>query len=176
MGSGLTYALAAKVVHPERPSIALIGDGAMQMAGLNSLITVAKYWREWRDPRLITLVLNNRDLSYVSWEQRAMEGEPKYPASQDLLDLPYARFAELLGLKGIRVERPEDAGPAWDEALAAGRPAVYEAITDPEVPPLPPHIRFEQAQKLAMALPGDPHSGRIMKESVKGKVAELLNR
>jgi pyruvate dehydrogenase (quinone) len=157
MGSGLTYALAAKTVHPGRPSIALVGDGAMQMAGLNSLITVAKYWREWRDPRLVTLVLNNRDLNYVTWEQRAMEGEPKYPASQDLLDLPYARFAELLGLRGIRVERPEQVGPAWDEALAADRPVVIDAVVDPDVPTLPPRLQEEQVAKLRQALAaGDP--------------------
>jgi pyruvate dehydrogenase (quinone) len=55
-------------------------------------------------------------------------------------------------------------------------PVVYEAITDPEVPPLPPHIRFEQAQKMAKALPGDPHTGRIIKQSLKGKLEEFVTR
>jgi pyruvate dehydrogenase (quinone) len=165
MGSGLTYALAGKTVHPDRPAIALVGDGAMQMAGLNSLITVAKYWREWADPRLIALVLNNRDLSYVTWEQRAMEGEPKFSASQDLLDVPYARVAELLGLRGIRVERPEQVGPAWDEALAADRPVVLDVLVDADVPTLPPRLKEEQAKKLAQALAaGDPNRAGVERQ------------
>src|SRR5207249_10219889 len=125
---------------PERVAIALTGDGAMQMNGLNACLTVAKYWREWSDPRLICLVLNNRDLNMVTWEQRVIEGDVKFNASQDLPDFPYARFAEDLGLKGIRVEHPAEVGHAWDQALASDRPVIFEAITDPDVPPLPPHI------------------------------------
>jgi pyruvate dehydrogenase (quinone) len=122
------------------------------------------------------MVLNNGDLNQVTWEQRAMEGDPRYEASQQLPDFPYARYAELIGLKGIRVDRPEDVGAAWDEALAAGGPVVLEAITDPEVPPLPPHIRLDQARQLAHALPGDPSRGRIVKQAVKGKLDEFVNR
>ena len=150
MGPGVPYAIAAKFAHPDRPVFALVGDGAMQMNGINELITIAKYRERWPDQRLIVLVLNNRDLNQVTWEQRAMEGDPKFEGSQDLPDFPYARYAELLGLKGIRVDTPERVGPAWDDALAADRPVVYEAITDPEVPPLPPHITIEQAKALTL--------------------------
>jgi pyruvate dehydrogenase (quinone) len=122
-------------------------------------------------------VLNNHDLNQVTWEQRVLAGDPKTPATQDLPDFPYARYAELLGLKGIRVERPEQVAPGLDEALAADRPVVFEAITDPEVPPLPPHIRMEQARSMASALArGDEHAGRIVKQSIKGKVQEFVNR
>jgi pyruvate dehydrogenase (quinone) len=176
MCPGVPYALAAKFAYPERPVIACLGDGAMQMLGNAALIDIAHYCERWPNQQCVVLVLHNNDLNQVTWEQRVMAGDPKLQASQVLPDFPFAAYAETIGLKGIRVERPEDVGAAWDEALAADRPVLYEAITDPEVPPLPPHIRFEQAQKLAMALPGDPHTGRIVKESVKGKVAELLNR
>ena len=150
MGPGVPYAIAAKFAYPDRPVIALVGDGAMQMNGINELITIAKYRTQWSDQRLIVLVLNNRDLNQVTWEQRAMAGDPKFEGSQDLPDFPYASYAELLGLKGIRVDSPEQVGPAWDEALAADRPVVFEAVTDPEVPPLPPHITIEQAKALTL--------------------------
>jgi pyruvate dehydrogenase (quinone) len=177
MGSGVPYAVAAKFAHPERPCVALVGDGAMQMNGINELITAAKYWERWADPRLIVLVLNNRDLSFVTWEQRASEGDRRYDASQGVPDFPYARYAEMLGLKGIRVEHPDDVGAAWDEALSADRPVVYEAIVDPEVPPLPPHISFDQAKSMTRALlRGDPAAGEIIRHSFKEKVEELVPR
>jgi pyruvate dehydrogenase (quinone) len=175
MGPGVPYAIGAKFAYPDRPVFALVGDGAMQMNGINELITIAKYRHRWADQRLVILVLNNRDLNQVTWEQRAMEGNPKFEGSQDLPDFPYAGYAELLGLKGLRVERPERVGPAWDEALAADRPVVYEAVTDPEVPPLPPHITIEQAKALSSALlAGDPNAGRVIKQSFKQKVEEFL--
>jgi pyruvate dehydrogenase (quinone) len=152
MGPAVPYAIAAKFAFPHRPVIAMAGDGAMQMNGLAELITVAKYWEEWDDPRFIVLVLNNRDLNMVTWEQRVMAGDPKYVASQEVPDFPYARYAESIGLVGIRVDRPDDVAGAWAQALAAKRPVVFEAVTDPDVPPLPPHITFEQATNYAQAL------------------------
>ncbi len=176
MCPGVPYALAAKFAFPDRPVIAALGDGAMQMLGNAALIDIAHYAERWSNKQCIIVVLNNKDLNQVTWEQRVMAGDPRLDASQVLPDFNFAWYAEGLGLKGIRVERPEDVGPAWDEALAAQTPVVYEAITDPEVPPLPPHIKFEQAQKMAKALPGDPHTGRIIKQSVKGKLEEFITR
>jgi pyruvate dehydrogenase (quinone) len=175
MGPGVPYAIGAKFAHPNRPVFALVGDGAMQMNGINELITIAKYRHLWPDQRLIILVLNNRDLNQVTWEQRAMEGNPKFEGSQDLPDFPYARYAEMLGLRGIRVDSPEQVGPAWDEALSAGVPTVVEAVTDPEVPPLPPHITIDQAKALTKAmLAGDPNTPEIIRQSFKQKVQEFL--
>jgi pyruvate dehydrogenase (quinone) len=174
MGSAVPYATAAKFAHPERPVIALAGDGAMQMNGINELITISKYWQRWSDPRLIVLVLNNRDLNQVTWEQRAMAGDPKFEASQELPDFPYARYAELLGLEGVRVDAPEQVAPAWDGALAARRPFVYEAITDPDVPPLPPHITIEQARAMTAALLRDPDRGHVIRQTVRDKMADFV--
>jgi pyruvate dehydrogenase (quinone) len=176
MCPGVPYALAAKFAYPERPVIASLGDGAMQMLGNSALIDIAHYSERWSNKQCIILVLHNNDLNQVTWEQRVMAGDPRLDASQVLPDFAFAKYAEIIGLQGIRVARPEDVGPAWDEALAADVPVVYEAITDPEVPPLPPHIRFEQAQKMAKALPGDPHTGRIIKQSLKGKLEEFVTR
>jgi len=172
MGCGVPYAIAAKLAHPDRPCVALVGDGAMQMNGLSELVTVAKYWQRWADPRLVILVLNNRDLNFVTWEQRATEGDAKYAASQDLPDVPYARYAELLGLGGIRVDRPEDVGDAWDRALGADRPVVLEAIVDPDVPPLPPHITFDQARNMTRALlRGDADAAAIVRRTFRQVLA-----
>ena len=177
MCPGVPYALAAKFAYPNRPVIASMGDGAMQMLGINAMIDVAKYWERWSDPRLIVLVLNNRDLNQVTWEQRVLAGDPKLETSQNLPDFPFARYAEMLGFKGIRVDSPDQVADAWDEALGADRPVVYEAITDPEVPPLPPHIRFEQAASLAQAMAkGEPHTLRIAMQSLKGKLQEFTTR
>jgi pyruvate dehydrogenase (quinone) len=171
MGPAVPYAVAAKFCFPDRVAIALTGDGAMQMNGLNACITVAKYWKEWSDPRWITLVLNNRDLNQVTWEQRIMTGDIKFSASQDLPDFPYARFAEECGLKGIRVDHPDAIGDAWDEALNSDRPVVLEAITDPDVPTLPPHITLKQARNFASTLvKGDPNEAGIVKQAIKGLV------
>ena len=144
----------------------------MQMNGNAELVTIAKYWKEWSDPRLIVLVLHNDDLNQVTWEQRAMEGDPKYLGSQQLPDFPYARYAELLGFKGIRVDSPDAVGPAWDEALEADRPVLIEAVTDPDVPPLPPHITLENARELASALRGgDPNARDVVRQSLRQKLA-----
>jgi pyruvate dehydrogenase (quinone) len=175
MGAGVPYAIAAKFAHPDRPVIALVGDGAMQMNGLNELITIAKYWRRWSNSQLVVLVLNNRDLNQVTWEQRALQGDPMYPASQEIPDFPYARFAGLVGLTGIRVDEPDAIAPAWDDALSAGRPVVIEAVVDPEVPPLPPHITFEQAKHFAQAaLASDPRRSQMVRQSFRHVVDALL--
>jgi pyruvate dehydrogenase (quinone) len=152
MGCAIPYALAAKLAYPERVAFAFLGDGAMQMSGLTELVTVAQSWHEWSDPRLIILVLNNRDLSYVTWEQRAMEGEARFDASQSLPDIPYATYAQMIGLNGVRVERPEDIGAAWDAALTSDRPFVIDAVTDPNVPTLPPQPTHEVRDRVNKAL------------------------
>lgn len=168
MGPGVPYAIAAKFAHPQRVVIAMVGDGAMQMNGINELITIAKYWKRWQDPRLVVLVLNNRDLNQVTWEQRVMAGDPKYAPSQDIPNFPYASYAELLGLGGIKVDEPDALGGAWERALGSDRPVVLEAVTDPDVPPMPPHIKPEQAKAyLSALLHGDPDAMGIIKASAK---------
>jgi pyruvate dehydrogenase (quinone) len=175
MGPGMPYAIAAKFAYPDRVVLALCGDGALQMNGMNELITVAKYWKKWSDPRLVVLALNNRDLNQVTWEMRAQAGDPKFEASQDVPDFRYSQYAEQLGLKGIFVDKPDQLASAWEAAFAADRPCVVEAFTDPDVPPLPPHITLKQAQAFATTLvKGDPSEWQVIKETAKEVVADLL--
>ncbi len=176
MGSGVPYAIAAKFAFPDRPVVAIVGDGAFQMNGMNELLTVKRYWEtRWSgNPTLVFCVFDNQDLNLVTWEQRVMAGDPKYPASQTIPALDYAAFAELCGLKGISCESGDLMADAWADALSADRPCVLRVKVDPEVPPLPPHISFEQAQLMTKALlKGDPEALGIVQKSMRAKLAEL---
>jgi pyruvate dehydrogenase (quinone) len=175
MCPGVPYALAAKFAYPERVVIALVGDGAMQMLGNNGLISIARHWPEWDDPRLIVCVLNNQDLNQVTWEQRVLAGDPKFEASQEVPAFSYARYAEQLELMGLAVTDPEHIHRAWDRALAADRPVVLDAQTDPNVPPLPPHISFRQARHYLLSiLKGDPDTMGMAKQTTKEVVSSWL--
>jgi pyruvate dehydrogenase (quinone) len=167
LGAATPYALAAKMAYPDRTVIAFIGDGAMQMNGLNVMITIAKYWRSWSNPRMIVMVLNNRDLNQVTWEERIMLGEGKTESTQSIPDFPYHSYAELLGFRGIFVNDPDKLGAAWDEALNADRPVILECYTDPNVPPLPPHITLKDARNFMSMLPSEPELADVLKNSAR---------
>ncbi|MET8261707.1 thiamine pyrophosphate-requiring protein [Micromonospora sp. NPDC005205] len=177
MGGAMPYALSAKFAHPDRPLVALIGDGAMQMNGVNELITVAKYWRSWADPRFVVLVLNNRDLAFVSWEQRSTEGTPMFPDSQQLPDIAYHQWAEVLGLHGELIDSPDQVRDVWDRALTADRPVVINALVDPAELMLPPHFTVEQARKTAAAvLRGDTDWAGIIRRGLPATLASYRPR
>jgi pyruvate dehydrogenase (quinone) len=175
MGSAVPYVIGAKWASPQRPAIALSGDGAMQMNGLAELITVAHYYQEWSDPRLVVAVLHNNDLNQVTWEMRAMSGSPKFTESQTLPDVDYAAFARSLGLGGVNVDRGDDLGSAWEQALAADRPTVLDVRCDPDVPPIPPHATWDQATStLSAIVHGDENAWGFVKQGVKQKLQEFL--
>ncbi len=168
MCPGVPYALAAKFVHPDRPVIACVGDGAMQMLGMNGLLTMTRYVDEWPNKQLIILVLNNGDLNQVTWEQRVMEGDPKYQTSQSLPPFSFAEYGKLLDFETVTMKSVEDIVPGWEKALAAQRPCIVEAFTDPEVPPLPPHIKTDQALAYWKALlKGETNRWHIVDQSLK---------
>jgi pyruvate dehydrogenase (quinone) len=174
MGAAVPYAIAAKFAHPGRPVVALVGDGAMQMNNLAEMITVQKYWQTWADPRLVVCVFNNEDLNEVTWEQRVMDGNPRFDASQDIPNVPYARFADLIGLRGIYVDDPEKLGDAWDQALSADRPVILEVKTDPEVAPLPPHVTLKQAKAFLSSMTKDRRAGHVIGETARQLINEIL--
>jgi pyruvate dehydrogenase (quinone) len=168
MGPAVPYALAAKLAHPQRPAFALAGDGAMQMLGLNALITVSKYWRRWSDPRFVIAVLNNRDLNMVTWELRGLGGTPKLPQTQDVPDFDYAGFARSLGFVGARIDGPQDVASVLDAAFSADRPVVIDVRADPNVVALPPHATWEQTTNFFAALvKGDPDRDAVLKQLAK---------
>ncbi|HEX8675611.1 MAG TPA: thiamine pyrophosphate-dependent enzyme, partial [Segetibacter sp.] len=162
------YAIAAKFAFSNRMVVAISGDGAMQMLGINELITIAKYWRQWQTPQLIIVVVNNQDLNMVTWEQRALAGDKKFEASQNIPDFPYAKYAQLIGLEGFRIDKPEQIVPAFDKAMSADKPVVVEAVTDPNVPLLPPQVSPGQAAKFFTALfKGDSEALNMVKQTYK---------
>jgi pyruvate dehydrogenase (quinone) len=176
MCPAVPYALAAKLAFPQRPVVACLGDGAMQMIGINGLIDLARYRDRWSGP-LVVLVLNNGDLNQVTWEQRVLAGDAKLETSQDLPAFDFAAYARQLGLEGLRVEAPGEVGPAWDRALAADGPVLLDVVTDPEVPPLPPHIRMEHAKGMASSLfHGDPEAARVVRQTMREKLKEFVTR
>ena len=175
MGPGVPYVIGAKFAHPDRPAIAFEGDGAMQMNGLAELLTVARYWKEWEDPRLVVAVLHNNDLNQVTWELRAMGGTPDFVESQALPEASYAGFAASIGLGALTVTDPAELPGAWAEALAADRPYVLDVHCDPDVPPIPPHADLEQMKSLATALAkGDTSRWGVIKEGLKTKAQEMF--
>jgi pyruvate dehydrogenase (quinone) len=175
MVPGVPYAIAAKFAYPNRVSVAMVGDGAMQMGGMAEMLTAAKYYRSWTDPRLVVLVLNNEDLNQVTWEQRAMAGDPKFAASQEIPYVPYHAYAEMIGLKGIKIDRSDQIEGAWREALSADRPVIIDAMTDPEEPPIPPHVTFAQMAAMTKAFAAAPKQGRPgAMSAVREFVNELL--
>jgi len=176
MGAAVPYAIGAKFAHPDRPVVALVGDGAMQMNNMAELITIAKYMDRWPDKRLITCVFNNEDLNEVTWEQRVMNGNPRFNASQDIPDVRYSKFAELVGLKGMFVDDPKDLAAAWDEAFAADRPVVLEVKTDPEIAPLPPHITFKEARHFMASMSKDEDAMHVIRDTARQLANAVFHR
>jgi pyruvate dehydrogenase (quinone) len=176
LGAATPYAVAAKMAYPDRPVIGFIGDGAMQMNGLNVMITVSKYWKQWSDPRFIIMVLNNQDLNQVTWEERVQLGEGKTPSTQSIPDFPYHKYAELIGLKGIYCDNADQISAAWKEALQADRPVIIEFRADPNVPPLPPHITLKDAKNFMTMMRNEPELGSVIKNSAKELLANVLHR
>ncbi len=175
MGPGVPYAIGAKFACPDRPAVAFVGDGAMQMNGLAELLTVARYWREWADPRLVVAVLHNNDLNQVTWELRAMGGTPAFVESQALPDVSYADVAGSLGLGTTTVTAPEQLGDSWETALGADRPHLLDIHCDPDVPPIPPHATLDQMQATAAALiKGDTSRWSVIREGIRTKAQEML--
>jgi len=177
MGTAVPYAIGAKFAFPNRPVVALVGDGAMQMNNMAELITVQKYWKQWPDPRWIVCVFNNEDLNEVTWEQRVMEGDPKFLATQVIPNFPYARFGEMLGFKGIFVDKPADLHGAWQDALSADRPVVLEVKTDPDVAPLPPHVTLKEARAFVTSMvKGDPSAGHVIADTARQVLGKFLHK
>jgi pyruvate dehydrogenase (quinone) len=174
MLAAMPYAIAAKFAFPERPVVCTIGDGAFQMLGMNGLLTVKHHWREWKNPTFIVLILHNDDLNQVSWEMREA-GDPRYDTSQLLEDMDYSGYADLLGLRGIRIDDPDKLEAAWEEAFAADRPVLLDVITDKNVPPLPPHVTLEQAKGFAQSLlRGDPDATQVVENSARAVASQLF--
>ncbi|NUR59561.1 MAG: thiamine pyrophosphate-requiring protein [Catenulispora sp.] len=177
MGPGVPYAIAARFAYPDRPVIAVVGDGAFQMNGMNEMITVKRYLdRLTSDAPLVFCVLNNRDLNQVTWEQRALGGDPRFEESQAIPDFPYARYAELAGLTGVYCDKPDGVGGAWEQALSSRLPVVLEFKVDPGIAPIPPHATWEQMKNTARSLVHDPERADVTRRGLAQKATEFAEK
>jgi pyruvate dehydrogenase (quinone) len=105
-----------------------------------------------------------------------MNGNPRYDASQDIPDVRYSQFAEMIGLKGIYVDDPKDLAGAWHEALAADAPVVLEVKTDPEIAPLPPHITLKEARKFMFSMAKDDDAVHVLRDTARQVANAVLHR
>ena len=168
LGAATPYALAAKMAYPERVVLAFIGDGAMQMNGLNVMITISKYWKEWSKPEADRHGAEQPGPEPGDLEERVQLGDGKTESTQSIPDFAYHSYAELLGLTGIVVRHVDQLGAAWDEAFNADRPVIMNVYADPNVPPLPPHITFKDAKNFLTMMrtePGTRQRGEAEREA-----------
>jgi pyruvate dehydrogenase (quinone) len=177
MFAAMPYAMAAKLAFSERTVVCTIGDGAFQMLGMNELITVKKYMKQWTNPQFIVIVLHNDDLAQVSWEMRTEDGNPVWRGSQDVESVDYAGWAELLGFKGIRLKEDDLAAAAVEEALAHQGVTVIDDYVTRNAPPLPPKISKEYRDNMVKAmLKGDPLAVPTLVDSAGALAHEGLDR
>lgn len=135
-GAAVPYAVAARFAAPDRPVVALVGDGAFQAGGLSELATVRRHLDRLADlPPLVFCVLNNGDLNRLTWQRRAAAGDPLIPLSADVPALPYAEWARLAGIPAVRCERPRHVASVWADVLALRGPVVVEFVVDGEIAP-----------------------------------------
>jgi pyruvate dehydrogenase (quinone)/pyruvate oxidase len=169
MANGLPYAIAAKVAHPARQSVAFVGDGGFSML-MGEFATAVKY----KLPIKVVVIKNNV-LGMIKWEQMVFLGNPEYGV--DLQPIDFVRFAEACGAAGFRCERPEEVRAALEATMRAEGPALCEAVVDPFEPPMPPRATPTQVLKMAEALArGEPNRGRIALTLFRDKVGDFKGR
>ena len=154
MMAALPYAIGAQVAYPDRPVVALTGDGSLTMM-LGELATLAQYALPVK-----VVVMRNDVLGLIKWEQMAFLGNPQYGV--ELAPVDFVKVAEACGIHGVRIEDPARVGDQLSEALAAHGPALIEAIVDPDAMPMTPTINREHAKGVAWGLArGEPNRERI---------------
>ncbi len=154
MMAALPYAIGAQVAHPDRPVVALTGDGSLTMM-MGELATLAQYALPVK-----VVVMRNDLLGLIKWEQMAFLGNPQYGVQ--LAPVDFVKVAEACGLCGVRIDDPARAGDQFEEALRRDGPVVIEAVVDPDVMPMTPTINREHAKGVAWALAqGQPNRERI---------------
>lgn len=154
MMAALPYSIGAQVAYPDRPVVALTGDGSLTMM-MGELATLAQY-----NLPVKVVVMRNEVLGLIKWEQMAFLGNPQYGTA--LAPVDFVKVAEACGLRGVRIDDPARAGEQFDEAMKLGGPALIEAVVDPDIMPMTPTINAEHAKGVAWALAqGEPNRERI---------------
>jgi pyruvate dehydrogenase (quinone) len=166
MAPGLPYSLAVQLAYPGRQCIAFVGDGGFAML-MAELLTAVRY-----ELPVKVVICNNGELGQILWEQMVL-GYPEHgvrfqgPAN-------FAGWAEAAGCLGVRVEHPEDLEAAVAAALAHPGPALVDAAVNPDEPPMPAKVSYEQAKGFAESfLRGQPRRAAIASTLFRDKLDQL---
>ena len=154
MANAVPNAFGAQLAFPGRQTIALCGDGGFTMLALGDLPTLVQL-----KARVVHIILNNESLDFVKIEQQ----EAGFvPFGVNFKNPNFARVAEAMGAKGIRLEEPGDVKDALTEALAyTDGPVVVDAVVDPYALSLPSHVPFHAAEGYTLSLAKQVLAGRF---------------
>lgn len=130
LGVGIPYAIAAKLAHPDKNVILLTGDGTFGY-GAMEYDTAVRY-----NVPFTTVILNDKCWGMIKRSEASKTSEGKDFVGLDLIETRYDRVVEALGGHGEYVTQPQDIGPAIDRALASGKPACVNVMTDPAIGPI----------------------------------------
>jgi pyruvate dehydrogenase (quinone) len=154
MANASPNAFGAQLAFPGRQTIALCGDGGFTMLGLGDLLTQVQ-----RKTPVINIILNNEALDFVNIE---MQEAGMVPFGVDFKNPNFAKVAEAMGAKGIRIEEPGDVKDGLAEALAhKSGPVVVDAVVDPYALSLPSHVPFHAAKGFTLSLAKQVLSGKM---------------
>jgi pyruvate dehydrogenase (quinone)/pyruvate oxidase len=166
MAPGLPYTIAAQLAHPDRQCIAFVGDGGYAMLMAETLTAIR------HDLPIKVFINNNGEYGQILWEQMVL-GFPEFGVRhRGIAD--YASFAQANGALGVRVDKAADVEGAVVQAFAHHGPAVVDVVTNPDEPPMPPKVTYEQAKGFATAfLKGQPHKATIASTLFRDRIAEF---
>src|SRR5271170_7768429 len=154
MANAAPNAFGAQLAYPGRQTIALCGDGGFTMLGLGDLATLVQ-----RKVPVLQIILNNESLDFVNIEQQEAG---LIPFGTGFKNPNFAKVAEAMGAKGIRLEEPGDVKEALAEALAyKDGPVVVDAVVDPFALSLPAHVPFHTAKTYTLSLAKQVLSGQM---------------
>jgi pyruvate dehydrogenase (quinone)/pyruvate oxidase len=166
MAPGLPYTIAAQVAFPGRQCIAFIGDGGFAML-MAEFLTAARYGLPIK-----VVVVNNGELGQILWEQMVL-GFPEFGVRFQRA-ARFAPWAEACGGYGRRVEHPGELEGAVREMLAHDGPALLDVAVNPDEPPMPPKVKYDQAKGFAEAfLKGQPRRASIAATLFRDKLDQL---
>jgi pyruvate dehydrogenase (quinone)/pyruvate oxidase len=167
MAPGLPYAIGVQHAFPGRQVIAYVGDGGFAML-------MAEFLTAARNRLPIKVVINNNNaLGQILWEQMVL-GYPEHGVRFPQPEADFAAWATACGGYGAKVSDPKKVRPAIQEALAYDGPALIDIDVDPNEPPLPGKVAYDQAKRFAQAfLKGQPHKAAIATTLFKDKIEQL---
>ena len=167
MAPGLPYAIGIQHAFPGRQVIAYVGDGGFAML-MAEFLTAARYGLPVK-----VVVNNNNSLGQILWEQMVL-GYPEHGVRFPQPVADFAAWATACGGYGAKVSDPKKVRPALEQALAFDGPALVDIDVDPNEPPLPGKVAYDQAKKFAQAfLRGQPHKAAIATTLFKDKIEQL---